>query len=106
MRNAIALCFLLVSSASAAEPVKLFDGKSFAGWEGDTEKTWRIEDGCIVGGSTEVQVPRNEFLCTTKSYGDFELKVTLKLLGDKAKANAGIQFRTKRIPKHHEVSGY
>ena len=42
----------------------------------------------------------------TKTYGDFELKVTFKLLGDRAKANAGIQFRTKRIPNHHEVSGY
>ena len=37
---------------------------------------------------------------------DFELKVVFKLTGDRAKANAGIQFRTKRIPKHHEVSGY
>lgn len=106
MRNAIALCVLFVTSVSAAEPVKLFDGKSFAGWEGDTEKTWQIEDGCIVGGSLDAVVPRNEFLCTTKSYGDFELKVTFKLLGDRAKANAGIQFRTKRIPKHHEVIGY
>jgi hypothetical protein len=34
------------------------------------------------------------------------LKVTFKLLGDKAKANAGVQVRTKRIPNHHEVSGY
>ena len=41
-----------------------------------------------------------------KTYGNFELKVTFKLVGDKAKANAGVQFRTKRIPNHHEVSGY
>ena len=51
-------------------------------------------------------MPRNEFLCTTKTYGDFELKVVFKLTGDRDKANAGIQFRTKRIPKHHEVIGY
>ena len=94
MRITVALCLLFAATASAVEPVKLFDGKSFAGWEGDTEKTWRIEEGVIVGGSTEVQVPRNEFLCTTKSYCDFELKVNFKLLGDKAKAIAGIQFRT------------
>jgi hypothetical protein len=106
MRITLALCLFLTASASPAEPVKLFDGKSFAGWEGDTEKTWRIEDGVIVGGSLDAVVPRNEFLCTTKGYGDFELKVTFKLLGDKAKANAGIQFRTKRIPRHHEVIGY
>ena len=84
----------------------LFDGKSFDGWEGDTAKTWRIEDGAIVGGSLDTVVPRNEFLCTTKPYADFELKLKFKLVGDRAKANAGVQFRTKRIPNHHEVSGY
>jgi hypothetical protein len=60
----------------------------------------------IVGGSLDAVVPRNEFLCTTKTYGDFELKVVFKLTGDKDKMNAGVQFRTKRIPKHHEVIGY
>src|SRR5476651_1854795 len=89
----------------AGEPKKLFDGKTLTGWEGDA-KTWRVEDGSIVGGSLETSVPRNEFLCTLKTYGDFELKVKFKLLGDKKTANAGVQFRTKRIPNHHEVSGY
>ena len=102
----LAALLLLAGSLSAADPVPLFDGKTFDGWEGDTAKTWRIEDGVIVGGSLETVVPRNEFLCSTKSYGDFELTVVFKLLGDPAKANAGIQFRTKRIPNHHEVIGY
>src|SRR5947209_13698420 len=101
-----ALFVLLAAPAVAADPVSLFNGKDLTGWEGDTARTWRVEDGCIVGGSLEQLVSRNEFLCTTKTYGDFELKVTFKLLGDKAKANAGVQFRTKRIPNHHEVSGY
>ena len=94
------------TTTASAEPKSLFDGKTFEGWEGDTEKTFKIEDGCIVAGSLDVVVPRNEFLCTRKSYGDFELKVKFKLIGDKTKANAGIQFRTKRIPNHHEVSGF
>jgi hypothetical protein len=89
----------------AGEPKKLFDGKTLAGWEGDA-KTWRVEDGSIVGGSLETQVPRNEFLCTHKTYEDFELTLKFKLLGDKRTANAGVQFRTKRIPNHHEVSGF
>ena len=46
------------------------------------------------------------FCARPRTYGDFELKVKFKLLGDKEKANAGIQFRTKRIPNHHEVIGY
>ncbi len=104
------VCTLLaiasVAIAAEGSPVPLFDGKTFYGWEGDTKKTWKIEDGCIVGGSLETVVPRNEFLCTTKTFENFELKVTFKLLGDKAKANAGIQFRTRRIPNDHEVIGY
>jgi hypothetical protein len=97
---------LVLPALCRAEPRPLFDGKTLAGWEGDTAKTWRVEDGMIVGGSLDAVVPRNEFLCTTKTYGDFELKVRFKLLGDRKLANAGVQFRTKRIPKHHEVIGY
>ena len=84
--------------------VEMFDGKSFAGWEGDLA-IFRIQDGAIVGGSLERKVARNEFLCTTRTYGDFELRLKVKLLGGEG-ANAGIQFRTRRIPNHHEVSGY
>ena len=84
--------------------VAIFDGKTFAGWEGDLT-IFRIQDGAIVGGTLERRIARNEFLCTTKTYGDFELRLKVKLLGGEG-ANAGIQFRTKRIPNHHEVSGY
>src|SRR5215210_1893427 len=105
MRAIAFVALFIPASLVAAEPKALFNGKDLTGWEGD-EKTWRVEDGAIVGGSLDAVVPRNEFLCTTKTYDHFELKVTFKLLGDKDKANAGVQFRTKRIPKHHEVSGY
>jgi hypothetical protein len=82
----------------------LFDGESFTGWEGNTETAFRIEDGAIVGGTLEERIPHNEFLCTTQTYADFELRLRFKLLGDGA--NAGVQFRTKQIPGSHEVSGY
>ena len=97
---------MFIPGAIRAGEKPLFDGKTLAGWEGDTAKTWRVEDGAIAGGSLDKEVPRNEFLCTKKSYGDFELKVKFKLLGDRAKANGGVQFRTKRIPNDHEVIGY
>jgi hypothetical protein len=109
MRHSLSLLVVLVAApvfAADNKPVSLFDGKTLNGWEGDTQKTWKVEDGAITAGSLETTVPRNEFLCTTKTYENFELKVTFKLTGDKAKANAGVQFRTKRIPNHHEVSGY
>lgn len=95
---------LPAKAPAAPARVGLFDGKSFAGWEGDLT-IFRIQDGAIVGGSLERKIARNEFLCTTRSYGDFELRLKVKLLGGDG-ANAGIQFRTRRIPNHHEVSGY
>ena len=99
--------FALVA-ADAAEPpeegfVRLFDGKTFAGWEGNTD-VFRIEDGAIVGGSLTERVARNEFLCARQEYGDFELRLKFKLLGDGA--NAGVQLRSRRIPDHHEMIGY
>jgi HEAT repeat protein len=81
----------------------LFDGHTFDGWEGDTSRSFRIEDGAIVGGTTRNTIPRNEFLCTTRSYTNFVLRAESKLLGD---ANGGIQIRTHRIPNCREVSGY
>jgi hypothetical protein len=87
-----------------SKPVPLFDGKTLAGWEGNL-KIFRVQDGAIVGGSLADKIARNEFLCTTKTYGDFELRLKVKLLGGDG-ANAGVQFRTRRIPNHHEVSGY
>jgi hypothetical protein len=83
--------------------VPLFDGKTFDGWEGNL-KVFRIVDGAIVGGTLEKPLAHNEFLCTTKQYGDFELRLKFKILGKGA--NAGVQVRTKRIPNHHEVIGY
>ncbi|HEV3386508.1 MAG TPA: DUF1080 domain-containing protein, partial [Gemmata sp.] len=82
--RAILSCFVMPiafigAMADEPKPISLFDGKTLSGWEGDTEKTWRVEEEAIVGGSIDTTVPRNEFLCTTKSYGDFELKVKFKL---------------------------
>ena len=98
--------FVATGPIAAAEPgngVSLFDGKSFAGWEGNL-KQFRIEDGAIVGGTLQEKIPRNEFLCTEKEYGDFELRLKFKLLGKGA--NGGVQLRSQRIPNHHEVKGY
>ena len=101
----ILLLILISIPGSAAEkPIPLFDGNRFRGWEGDTNKSFRIQDGAIVAGTMEAKIPRNEFLCTTRNYTNFVLHLKFKLVGKGA--NAGVQFRTKRIPNHHEVSGY
>jgi len=88
---------------AAPGTVDLFDGKTFSGWEGDLN-WFRIEDGAIVAGTLEKEVPFNVFLCTMKEYRNFELRLEAKLTGQEA--NAGIQFRSRRIPNDNEVSGY
>src|SRR2546425_11596454 len=93
--------FALLAAACAA-PVPLFDGKTFNGWEGDTAKTWRIEDGALVGGTLAEKVPHNEFLATTKPFGDFELRLKFKLIGTEGMINGGVQFRSQRIANHFE----
>lgn len=90
----------------AAEPKPLFDGKSFAGWDGDTTNTWRIKDGLIVGGSLEKTVPQNEFVATTKSFTNFVLRLKFKLEGTEGFVNSGVQIRSQRIPNHNEMIGY
>ncbi len=115
MRTSLFLMLLFFSStllrqvdrvvAAEEENFKpLFDGKSLEGWEGN-EKMFRVEEGAIVAGTLKEPIPRNEFLCTEKKYENFELRLQVKLVGEGA--NAGIQFRTKRIANPpHEVSGY
>jgi len=65
---------------------------------------FRIEDGAIVAGTLEKEMPYNVFLCTTKEYSDFQLRLEAKLIGEEA--NAGIQFRSRRVPGETEVAGY
>ncbi|MFM7058269.1 MAG: DUF1080 domain-containing protein [Planctomycetota bacterium] len=82
---------------------QLFDGKSLRGWDGDA--AWfRVEDGAIVGGRLTEKIPHNFFLSSQQEYGDFELQLEFRLLGDGT--NAGIQLRSRRIPNHHEMIGY
>lgn len=83
--------------------VELFDGATLEGWEGDPA-FFQVRDGAIVGGSLDRPVPHNAFLCTKREFSDFELDLEFKLIG--LGANAGVQFRSSRIPNHHEVSGY
>ncbi len=105
MFTRILLATILTATAvMGAEGVRLFDGKTFKGWEGNL-KFFRIEEGAVVAGNLKTKIPRNEFLCTKRKYGNFVLKLEVKLVGG-PRANAGIQIRTKRLPNHHEVSGY
>lgn len=102
--------FAALAGAAAQPPgnaVPLFDGRTFTGWEGDTRKIWRIEEGALVGGSLTETVPRNDFLCTTRSFGNFILRLKYKLAGTEGFINGGVQFRSQRLADPaHEMIGY
>jgi hypothetical protein len=73
----------------------LFNGKDLTGWVPPDDKSlFTVENGEIVGRTTEKALEKNEFLATDKSYGDFVLKAKVKLRN----GNSGIQFRSKRKP--------
>lgn len=108
MKTPLAIVVLIVlgASSSLAASKSLFDGHSFAGWEGDTEKTWRIEYGALVGGSLTTTVPKNDFLATTERFTNFVLRLKVRLTGTEGFVNSGIQLRSERVPNHHEMIGY
>ena len=105
-RALVVVALLFASSIDASEPIQLFDGKTFAGWEGNIDSVWRIEDGALTAGSLQKKQEKNDFLATTKTYSNFELSLKWRLQGTEGFVNGGVQFRTQRITNHHEVSGY
>lgn len=99
------LC-LVLSASSQLHPTPLFNGQTFAGWAGDTGHTWHIRDKALVGGSLTQMVPHNEFLSTTRSYANFDLRLQFKLTGT-GFVNAGVQFRSGRATAPaYEMVGY
>jgi putative membrane-bound dehydrogenase-like protein len=101
------LSLLLLTTALHAEPISLFDGKSLDGWDYDP-KIWRVEDGMITGGSTTEKIKENHFICSKKSYQNFDLKLKIKVSGDPKTGmlNSGIQIRSLRVPGGAHMTGY
>ena len=101
------LLVCLVACKNAQDPSSVVEGKmvltTLPGWEGSQDYFKIVDDVIIAGHETEA-IPNNEFFCTEKVYHDFEIRVKAKLTGKGN--NAGIQFRSTRIPDHHEVIGY
>ena len=106
---AIYICALPFAHAAAPTPaenaVSLFDGKTLAGWEGNTD-LWRVQDGAITGGSLTQTIKENDFLCATSSSTNFILRLKFKLTGSEGFINSGVQIRSQRVPNSSEVAGY
>ncbi|MBI3876273.1 MAG: DUF1080 domain-containing protein [Verrucomicrobia bacterium] len=99
--------FVPLFAADSGKAAAISDGKTFAGWTGETNKTWRIVDGAFVGGTLDVKVPRNEFLRTERSYTNFVLRVKFKLVGTEGFVNGGVQIRSQPAVKPpNEMVGY
>jgi len=66
----------------------LFNGNDLTGWKTEGRARWQVKDGLIEGR----QGPNNEpgDLFTQKSFKDFELKVTFKVIWP---ANTGVWYR-------------
>ena len=97
----------VLTAALRAAPETVFDGKSLAGWDGDL-KWWRVQDGCLTGGSLTEKVPRNFFLTHARSFQNFDLRLRIKLTGvpNTGMINSGVQIRSLRVPNHTEMAGY
>jgi hypothetical protein len=100
----LALLCCFTQLASGQEWTPLFNGKNLDGWEqiNGTAK-YEVRDGCIVGSS--VPDSPNSFLCTKKTYANFELEFEVKV--DK-ELNSGVQIRSESKPDYQKgrVHGY
>lgn len=72
--------------------VSLFNGRDLTDWDGNP-KFWRVEDGAIIGESTEKNPSGNSYLVYRGMKAkNFTLKLEIKVEGD---GGSGIQYRSQ-----------
>src|SRR6202142_623531 len=75
--------------------VDLFDGKNLDGWaEHSGQAKYTVADGVLTGES--VSGTGNSFLCTTQTFGNFELELEYRC---EALLNSGVQIRSEVFPE-------
>jgi hypothetical protein len=77
--------------ADSTKSSGFFNGKDLEGWEG-LMQYWSVKDGAIVG-YTPSDPGHNTFLCSKKTYKDFELSFKIRLKD--GIGNSGVQIRSK-----------
>jgi hypothetical protein len=91
--------------ACAEEPVAgfvpLFNGRDLSGWHTLPGGTWEVKDGVIVGRSPKAE-PKHGLLITDRSYRNFILKATFKVI----RGNSGLYFRCEEKPGATGVVGF
>jgi len=94
MKRLCTVLFTCCLSAFAQDGfVPLFNGRDLTGWDGEPG-LWKVEDGVIVGTSEPGRPKTNSFLIWQGTVRDFELRATVRVLGDN---NSGIQYRSRRL---------
>jgi len=92
----MALLATATGSLPAAEEFQpLFDGKTLRGWDRHNgTASYEVDNGTILGRTSEGSP--NSFLCTSKEYGDFELRFEVKV---DDQLNSGVQIRSSVCAK-------
>lgn len=109
-RIIVFVAMLSISLTSPAQQmkdgfVKIFDGKSMAGWDADTT-FWKVKDNCFVGEVTpQTPIKTNTFLIWRGGLpADFELKAKYRISAD---GNSGINYRSEELPNiKYALKGY
>ena len=95
--NTLRLLLLSIALPAIAQDgfTPLFNGKDLSGWDGEPG-LWAVEDGVIVGTSEVGKPKTNSFLIWNGKVKDFEVRATVKVVGDN---NSGVQYRSRRLPE-------
>jgi hypothetical protein len=87
------------------QPVRLFNGQDFDGWEGNIDKYFTIKDGVIVArNDAENAPPVSNYLLTTKNYRNFRLLLEGKLV--ESGMHSGVALWGKKFEKDGEKFSY
>lgn len=113
LQMGILLIVLIISSCKTSGQnhgskngfVKIFDGKTLTGWEGDPTY-WRVENGNLVGEITPATLLKtNSFIIWRGGRpANFELTLEFKITKT---GNSGINYRSVQLPDvPHALKGY
>lgn len=86
-------------------PVRLFNGRDLAGWEGQTAKYFTVESGEIVGRNAADNAPAaSTYLVTLKKYRNFRLLFESRLVT--SEMHSGISLWGRNVEKAGDPFSY
>jgi hypothetical protein len=89
------ICLSMLPAPAQDGWINLFNGTNLDGWAEHSGKAkYSVENGVLTGES--VSGTGNSFLCTTKTFGNFELELEFKC---DPLLNSGVQIRSEVFPE-------